>query len=141
MNNIEIYQRFKQKAMAIVQDLRGKPESKYFMNSQYINDPKFIRSTPHPTSLSYIFEKIQQDGYRNPDEFKNDVNQLFSSAKIFHSDPDNVIHKAANSLQLFFNIEASKLPHILEVDELNCVTQRYIELRILKYRLSKSTHI
>ena len=141
MNNAEIYQKFKQKALSILLNLQEKAESKYFINSQFINDPQYIRSTPHVTNLLYVFEKVQHDGYSNPDQFKNDINQIFSCAKIYHPDPDNAIHKAANSLQLLFNIEAAKLPHILEQDEMNCITQRYIELRILKYKLSKTTHI
>lgn len=141
MNNIEIYKKFKQKALSILQSIQLIPESRYFINSHYMSDPQFVRSMPQITNLSNVWEKVQNDKYNYPDEFKNDVNQIFSCAKIFYKDPQNAIHKAANKLQKEFNIQSAKLPHILTQDEVNSIDQRYIELRILRYQLNKTTHV
>lgn len=137
MNNAEVYKKFKQKALNIIQNIQLNPESKYFLNSQYLNDSKFVRSIPHVMSLSDVWDKIQNDKYTQIDELKDDVNQIFSCAKIFYSDKKNPIYKAANALQEQFNIDIALIPHVLEQEELNSVDQRYIELRILRYKLSK----
>lgn len=142
MNNTDLYNKFKQKAFSILQSIQVLPESRYFINFQYLSDPDFVKSTPNVMSLATVWEKVQNDEYTYPDEFKNDVNQIFSCAKIYyHLDQDNAIYKAANKLQEEFNIQSAKLPHILAQEEINSIDQRYIELRILRYRLNKTTHV
>ncbi|OHT09534.1 Bromodomain containing protein [Tritrichomonas foetus] len=143
MKNEEEYNKFKRKALKIIRKIRTLPDSQFFINPIDLSNPetlKYPRNIPHAITLVDVSNRIMQNYYAFPNEFKNDVNQIFNNAKIFFANPDNPYHKAANELQAAFDIEAAKLPHILTQEEHNNIAQRYVELRILRYCMNKQTH-
>lgn len=92
-------------------------------------------------TLADVYDKIERNEYAYPEEFKEDVRKIFASAKIVFSDQNESIVNAAEILQEKFDIEAAKLPHVASDEEKNSLVQRYIELKIMKYRLGKTDHI
>ena len=143
MKNGEEYNKFKRKALKILRKIRSSPESQLFLSPVDPSRPEtmnFPRIVPQAITLAEVNNRIVRNYYKFPDEFKSDMNQIFSNAKIFFSSPENNVHKAADKLQAMFDIEASKLPHVLTQEERNNIIQRYIELRIVRYRMNKETH-
>ena len=144
MNDEEGYHKFKRKALKIIRKIQACPESQYFVSPYDLANADFgnyCRQIPNFMTLADVYDKIERDEYAYPEEFKEDVRKIFASAKIVFSDQNESIVNAAEILQERFDIEAAKLPHVASDEEKNSLVQRYIELKIMKYRLAKTDHI
>lgn len=68
-----------------------------------------MRADPSPLQC----RRIDQGGYRHPDEFLADVRLVFDNARLYNK-PGSDVHVMANTLQVGWGVKRALLRHALE---------------------------
>ncbi|OHT06507.1 Bromodomain containing protein [Tritrichomonas foetus] len=102
--------------------------------------PDYYQVIVNPMCLFTIQDKLDKKLYNSPEEFINDMNQIFINAKHYNNSA-HPIYKSADELANKFAHLATRLPHKIAEGGLNDGLQRQVELRLLRYRLNKTTHL
>lgn len=127
----------------IVQQIVGTEGSTYFfkpVDPKNDGAPEYYQVIVEPMCIFTVQDKLDKKLYNTPEEFINDMNQIFENAKIFNY-PTHQIHKAADKLARKFFVLSERLPRSVPEGDLNSALQRHVELRLLRYRLNKKTHL
>lgn len=102
--------------------------------------PGYFAIVTRPMSLFLVQQKLDNMEYNDPQEFIDDMHLIWQNAKSYNL-PTTSIYKTADTLSRKFDILASSLPHYLSECEKESGIQKLIELRFLRYRMNKKTHL
>lgn len=102
--------------------------------------PDYFQYTTKPMSFFDIQQKLDKKIYVTPNEFIQDVRQIWENAKNYNQ-PSHSIHVAACKLSARFEILIGSLPYVIEEQDKSSALQRYIELRFSRYRANKKAHL
>ncbi|KAK8834554.1 hypothetical protein M9Y10_027555 [Tritrichomonas musculus] len=125
----------------IVQQIVGTDGSSYFfrpVDPEKDGAPDYYLIIMTPMSLFDVQDKLDKKLYNTPEEFIKDMDQIFINAKIYNMNT-HPIYKAAEVLANKFSILSARLPR--KIQDLNSGLQCEVELRLLRYRLNKKTHL
>ena len=86
-----------------------------------------------PMCFFTIQQKLDNKEYQNQNEFIADVRQIWQNAKLYNQST-HPIYKAADRLAKKFEILSASLPRPVKESESHSALQRYIELRIGRYK-------
>jgi hypothetical protein len=99
--------------------------------------PDYLQQILRPMSILIIQEKIDRQEYKSPNEFIEDMRQIWANAKIYNVQT-HTIYRTAQALAEKFEIYAASLPH--DIPEPGSGMQRLVEIRFARYRAAKRTH-
>ena len=126
----------------ITQKLLSEDNIYYFfkpINPNNDDVPDYYQKITNPMYFYKIQEKIDNNEYKNLEDYISDVRLIWFNAKIYHQ-PNNPIYRAADRLSKRFEFLISSLPKRLNSSEKKTSLQRYIELRFSIYQNNKEIH-
>lgn len=127
----------------IVQQIVGTEGSSFFfkpVDPEIDGAPDYYQVIVKPMCIYTVQDKLDKKEYNTPEEFIDDMNQIFKNAKLYNYN-NHPIYKAADMLANKFAILSARLPRQIQGGSLNSGLQRLVELRLLRYRLNKNTHL
>ena len=144
MTQPEIYkEQFYHICQDIVQQIVGTEGAATFfkpVDPEADGAPDYYLVVVKPMCIFTVQDKLDKKLYETPEEFIDDMNQIFINAKHYNHS-SHPIYKSADELATKFSILASRLPRKISGGGLNDGLQRQVELRLLRYRLHKNTHL
>lgn len=144
MNCSEIRrEQFYQICQDIVQQIMGMEGASFFfkpVDQELDGAPDYYEKIDKAMCIFTIQDKLDKKLYNTSEEFIGDMNQVFKNAQYYNAD-GHPIYKAAIMLANKFSILSARLPRTIQNGELNGAVQREVELRFLRYRLNKNTHL
>ncbi|KAH0794867.1 Bromodomain containing protein [Histomonas meleagridis] len=126
----------------IVQQIMNSDNSFYFfkpVDPELDGAPNYYEIILTPMSIFVVQDKLDKKLYNTPEEFIQDMRQIWINAKQYNHQT-HTIYKAADLLAQKFEILASSLPRSIPPGSQSSALQRLVELRFLRYRLNKTTH-
>ena len=126
----------------IVQQIMSSENAFYFfkpVDPELDGAPNYYDNILNPMSIFVVQDKLDKKQYDSPDEFIQDMRQIWVNAKQYNHQ-SHTIYKAADALAQKFEILASSLPRAIPPGSRNSALQRLVELRFLRYRMNKTTH-
>ena len=127
----------------IVQQILETEGSNYFfkpVDPEIDGAPEYYQVIPEPMCIYTVQDKLDKKLYNSPEEFIKDMNKIFENAKTFNYS-SHPIYKVADALASKFAFLSARLPRRIQEGDLNSAVQRHVELRLLRYRLNKTTHL
>lgn len=100
----------------------------------------YFKYITEPMSFYDVQEKLDSKQYKTPEDFIQDVRQIWLNAKYYNL-PSNQIHNAATALSKKFETLIQSLPRTISEEEKCSALQNYVELRMKRYRVNKHTHL
>lgn len=133
---------FYRQCQEIVHQIMSNDSSVYFfrpVDPDLDGAPNYYDIIPHPMSIYRVQEKLDSREYSSPGEFIADMRQIWVNAKQYNY-PTHPIYKAADALAAKFELLAASLPQPVGPGSRDNAMQRYVELRLLRYRALKCGH-
>ena len=127
----------------ILSQLMKQKNAHHFFNS-VIPETDSVQEYNEQISNSMSFcqmqTKIDNREYPDPNLFISDLMLIWRNAKLYNN-PRSEIHRSAHDLARRSQILVATLPHFYKDDEKVSGLNRYVELRINRYRLLKKSHL
>ena len=98
--------------------------------------PDYFCQVRRQISFYEIQKKLDRDGYSNPDDFRSDVNEVWRNAQVYNS-PGHVAHETAVLLAKRSQMLMARLPHFPTSAEKMSGMQRYVAMKLQRYRKAK----
>ena len=133
-------EQFYRTCQEIIHQIMSNDNSIYFfrpVDPELDGAPNYYDIVIQPMSIYRVQEKLDNHEYKLPNEFINDVRQIWINAKQYNH-PTHPIYKAADMLASKFEVLASSLPQYISEESKNSALQRYVELRLLRYKVNKT---
>lgn len=135
--------RFYEQCESIIREIMSDPQSFFFfkpVEPEIDGAPQYFQFITHPMCFYVIQEKLNARAYSRPEEFIADVNLIWTDAKYYNGEK-NQVYQTAERLSKKFEILSLTLPKTISPDEKVSALQRYTEMRLKRYRQNKETHL
>ena len=140
--NIPKHEPFYRTCKDIIQNLMSTENSYFFfkpVDPEADGAPDYFSIVMKPMCFYKVQEKLDNNEYKTPNEFIEDVRLIWQNAKLYNH-PSHLIYKTANILAHKFEILIGSLPQIVSEADKCSALQRLVELRFARYRINKKSH-